>query len=275
MNVWSIERAEPRRSAPSLDISRAAGLMAAIGSHRQDAFAAEVVRTVSAFVPVAQCTVYAYDAERRPRAVSIADGRDGRELGTISALYTRYFYPMDGNQQVMGVESRRTGGPRLVVHRQARDDISHPAYRENCYARPDVRERIAILSGADACSWLSVNLYRSTQQGNFQPGELEVIGELAPLLADAARHHSRIVDASRHLPALLLRRLHAACPDLSKRELDVIRGMLEGLSSPQIAEVMGVRLSSVTTYQKRAYRRLGISGVRELFALCMAAEGGG
>jgi DNA-binding CsgD family transcriptional regulator len=57
---------------------------------------------------------------------------------------------------------------------------------------------------------------------------------------------------------------------LSKRELDVLRCVLEGLTAVEIAEIMGVQPSSVTTYQKRAYKRLGISSQRQLFALCMA-----
>ncbi|KDR39341.1 hypothetical protein BG61_33430 [Caballeronia glathei] len=57
---------------------------------------------------------------------------------------------------------------------------------------------------------------------------------------------------------------------MSKRELDVLRGVLEGLTAQDIGEVMGVKASSVVTYQKRAFRRLGISSQRQLFALCIA-----
>ena len=64
-------------------------------------------------------------------------------------------------------------------------------------------------------------------------------------------------------------RLRIACPELSKRELDVLRGILDGQTAHEIGETIGVKTSSVVTYQKRAYRRLGISSQRELFALCM------
>jgi DNA-binding CsgD family transcriptional regulator len=32
---------------------------------------------------------------------------------------------------------------------------------------------------------------------------------------------------------------------------------------------MGIKATSVVTYQKRAFRRLGISSQRQLFALCI------
>jgi DNA-binding CsgD family transcriptional regulator len=57
----------------------------------------------------------------------------------------------------------------------------------------------------------------------------------------------------------MLARLRGTCPDLSKRELDVLRGVLEGSTTHDIGERFGVKPSSVVTYQKRAYRRLGIS----------------
>lgn len=70
----------------------------------------------------------------------------------------------------------------------------------------------------------------------------------------------------------------AACyqkPNVSDRlsllvQPAVLRCVLEGLTAVEIAEIMGVQPSSVTTYQKRAYKRLGISSQRQLFALCMA-----
>ena len=69
------------------------------------------------------------------------------------------------------------------------------------------------------------------------------------------------------LPASLLR--VELTEDQPIRELDVLRGVLEGQTAHEIGETIGVKASSVVTYQKRAYRRLGISSQRQLFALCL------
>jgi DNA-binding CsgD family transcriptional regulator len=70
----------------------------------------------------------------------------------------------------------------------------------------------------------------------------------------------------------MLARVRRACPQLTPRELDVLRGTLDGASAVEIAAQMGVKPASVVTYQKRAYARLGISSQRQLFALCMQPE---
>ena len=71
------------------------------------------------------------------------------------------------------------------------------------------------------------------------------------------------------IPQLMLARVRGICPDLSKRELDVLCGVSEGRTAQEIGELMGVKSSSVVTYQKRASRRLGFSSHRQLFALCL------
>lgn len=50
----------------------------------------------------------------------------------------------------------------------------------------------------------------------------------------------------------MLARLRGACPAFSKRELDVLRGVLEGQSAREIGDTIGVKASSVVTYQKHA-----------------------
>ena len=91
------------------------------------------------------------------------------------------------------------------------------------------------------------------------------------MFAHAARHHYAISGQQQQsIPQLMLARVRSVCPDLSKRELDVLRGVLEGHTAVEIAELMGIKPSSVLTYQKRAYQRLGISSQRQLFALCLS-----
>jgi DNA-binding CsgD family transcriptional regulator len=59
---------------------------------------------------------------------------------------------------------------------------------------------------------------------------------------------------------------------LTKRDLDVVRGLLAGLATEGIAERMGIEVSSAQTYLKRVYRKLGISGQRELFGVLLAPD---
>jgi DNA-binding CsgD family transcriptional regulator len=105
----------------------------------------------------------------------------------------------------------------------------------------------------------------------FQPGELERVESLAHLFAHAAKSHYALNGQHQQgSAAAMLARVRRVCPALTPRELDVLRGTLEGAA--EIAVQMGVKPASVVTYQKRAYARLGISSQRQLFALCMVPE---
>ncbi|KVX58093.1 helix-turn-helix transcriptional regulator [Burkholderia cepacia] len=248
MRTWRLERAN---LAAQLDVSRATRLVAAIGGNEPNAFAAEILKLFDDALSITQCTIFAYEFGNRPRTMSVADHRGGRYLRDLADTYARHFYALDGNQQ-------------------AGDEIDHEAYRAACYRGPGVSDRLALLMQPGDATWLSINLYRAHRSGAFQPREIAAIEALAPLIAQAARHHYALAGAAQiGIPQRMLARLRHACPDLSKRELDVLRGVLDGQTAHEIGETIGVKASSVVTYQKRAYRRLGISSQRELFALCM------
>jgi DNA-binding CsgD family transcriptional regulator len=129
---------------------------------------------------------------------------------------------------------------------------------------------VSLLVQPTADIWLSVNLYRDRRFGNYHPREIALIEAMAPLIAHAARHHYAICgQRDMAISHLMLARVRGLCPELSKRELDVLTGVLEGLSAQEIGDTMGIKATSVVTYQKRAFRRLGISSQRQLFALCI------
>lgn len=69
----------------------------------------------------------------------------------------------------------------------------------------------------------------------------------------------------RHFGTSLKTRLRANCPSLTRRETSVCESLLRGRSAPEVAAALGIRVSSVQTYRKRAYTKLGVSSLPELF----------
>jgi len=267
MRFWQLT---PPLLVGQLDISRATSLIAAIGSSDMNAFAAEVLELFGDAVALSQCTVFAYESSNRPRTMSVAGHRGSNYLREIAETYARRFYALDGNQHVIAAAVQRRPGSLLTLHQQASTDIAHEAYRVGCYQTPNVSDRIGLLLQPAGDIWLSVNLYRDKGHGNFQPKEIAQVELLAPLIANAAKQHYALNGHRQaNVGQLMLARVQRACPALSKRELDVLRGVLEGRTVHEIADLIGVTASSVKTYQKRAYHRLGISTQRELFALCL------
>lgn len=270
MRYW---RLDPPRQTGQFDLSRVTRLVSAIGRDDANALAAEVLNMLGPTTSVSQCTVFAYEFGNRPRTVSVADHRGGRFLRDVADTYARLFYALDGNQPIVSGATSDKPGSSLVLHWQSSADIEHDGYRTACYATPNVSDRLSLLLQPAADIWLSVNLYRERDAGNFRPGEIELVESLAPLIGEATRHHYALRGQSQMgIPQMMFARLRSLCPTLSKRELDVLRGVLEGHSATEIAERMGVKPTSVVTYQKRAYQRLGISSQRQLFALCLAAD---
>ncbi|CAG9232525.1 Helix-turn-helix transcriptional regulator [Paraburkholderia tropica] len=272
MRYWRLDR--PSQTG-QFDLSRVTRLVASIGDDDANALAAEVLNLLGPATSVSQCTVFAYEFGNRPRTVSVADHRGGRFLRDVADTYARLFYALDGNQRIVAGHDADAPGNALVLHWQTSADIAHDGYRTACYATPNVSDRLSLLLQPAADIWLSVNLYRERDAGNFRPAEVELVESLAPLIGEATKHHYALNGQRQAgIAPLMLARLRGLCPDLSKRELDALRGVLEGHSAAEIADHMGVKPSSVVTYQKRAYRRLGISSQRQLFALCLAHGNG-
>ncbi|NML60123.1 helix-turn-helix transcriptional regulator [Massilia sp. RP-1-19] len=270
MRYWSLDRPAP---AALLDLSRVTGLVAAIGQADNTTFAAEVLKTLAEPAKISQCTVFAYEFGNRPRTVSVADHRGGRFLRDVADAYARHYYLLDGNQRVITAAPQASSGSSLIIHQQNTDDIDHAGYRAACYSDPNVCDRLSLMVQPADHIWLSVNLYRDRSYGNFEPGEIALVEALAPLIGHAARHHYVMHGQNQlGIPQLMLARVRRLCPSLAKRELDVVRGVLEGRTAAEIADLMGIKPTSVITYQKRAYQRLGISSQRQLFALCLSTD---
>ena len=255
-----------------LGLTQVTRLVGKLGQSGRHAVAEEVLHLIGARVPLAQCAIFSYERGGRPRMVALGDRARTAALPAISQDYVARFYPLDGSVAVMRDEleaARRAprADPRILLHRQSGSDIAHPEYRRVCYELPRLAERLAILALYEGERWLSVNLYRGIEHGPFDAAAVSVVEAFAPLVVQAVRLHYASRSLNEDLAELMLARLLRRCPTLSKRDCDVVRGLLSGHSTDHIADHMGIERSSAQTYLKRLYRKLGISGQRELFGL--------
>jgi DNA-binding CsgD family transcriptional regulator len=274
-NYWPLT---PQASAAfEIPLAQVTGLLQKLGLSGRHAVAEDLLRLVGGHVPLAQCTIFSFEGQARPRIVAVGDRARTEALPRISQDYITRFYPLDGSVRVMQAElaaaqRASAANPLILLHRQKGTDVTHREYREICYELPQVAERLAILALQEGSRWLSVNFYRGIEHGPFDARSIAVIEAFAPLVVHAVRLHYAGQVVNHDLAELMLARLLRRCPGLTKRDLDVVRGLLSGLATEGIADRMGIELSSAQTYLKRVYRKLGISGQRELLGLLMEPE---
>lgn len=258
-------------STLELPLTQVSALLAKLGLSDRHAVAEDVLHLLGPLVPLAQCTIFSFEGTGRPRTVAVGDRARTRELPDISQAYVQRFYRLDGAQQAMQAHEAAARKappqrPHIVLHRQAASDVPHPEYRQTCYALPQVAERLAILSLHEGRRWLSVNLYRGLEHGLFSDTEIATVQALAPLIVQAVRLHYTGQVLGSDLMALMMDRLALRGPVLTPRDEDVVRGLLQGLSTQALAERLGLTPASAQTYTKRLYRKLGVSGHKELVA---------
>lgn len=261
----------PGTSAPPLPLAQVGALLEKLGQSDRDAVAEALLRLLGSLVPLAQCTVFAFEGGGRPRTVAVGDRARTRELPDISQAYVQRYYRLDGAMQAMQAHeaaARRAPPqrPHIVLHRQAAADVQHPEYRQTCYTLPQVVERLAILSLHQGRRWLSVNLYRGLEHGLLGAEDIAMVEALAPLIVQAVRLHYTGQLLGADLMVLMMDRLALRAPALTARDQDVVQGLLRGLSAAALAERLGLTPASAQTYTKRLYRKLGVSGHKELVA---------
>ncbi len=271
-NWWVLSPAMSASPVADVPLPQMTALLQKLGLAGRHEVAEDLLRIVSAQVPMAQCTIFSFEGESAPRTVAVGDRSRTAALRRITHDYVTRYHPLDGCREAMRAEqdaARRASAaqPHIVLHRQRPQDIAHPDYRHVCYELPRVAERVAMLALYEGWRWLSVNFYRGQEHGPLLPDDWRRLEALAPLVVHAARLHyaGQLFDAD--LAEWLLARLHRRHPALTKRELDVLRGLLQGLDNDTLAQRLGLELSSTQTYVKRVHRKLGVASQRELLGL--------
>ncbi len=241
-----------------------AGAVAALGTA---AFAGELLAALNRLLPVDHLSLMRFEDRGRAPVLESAIWRGGEHVAAVQRAYLGGLYRRDPN---FGASIAQ-----VTVRKLHRDAIPDPDYRERCYVRAGLLERLTVAI-PDGKRLLALNLYRRVDGGEFSAGETERIEGLRKFLAALALKHVGTIGMllrSRERGdriAALAARLHALDARLSRRERDVAARILAGMTSEGIALDLGVSRNTVLTYRKRAYARLGVSSQAELFSLCLA-----
>ena len=249
-------------------VQSAAVYGAVVSEIGQPRFSEALMKAVALSVaPIDHCSIFHFKQGKYVHHVGTASAVS-LEKGVRSAeRYACGLHAYDPMKEFMRIAS---GNDPVRLFRLTPERIREQCYRDSL-AQLQTVERLSILTLAEE-SFYSLNLYRSRTSGRFSSRELSRLSDAAPLLGSLAKKHAEIVaSCAADLGAgQIAEHLHDSHAGLSPREIEVCKLALLGYRSEAIAQTLGLRYSTVLTYRKRAYAKLGISSQNELFRLCLS-----
>lgn len=160
--------------------------------------------------------------------------------------------------------------PRTIF-RQKWHDISNREYRAYCYESHDVLERVSIFDRSRRTPIL-LNLYRYKDSGHFSTVGVRRIEQSGGVLGALVAKHAELAAAVQRWKSQAnfgeaAKFLRNPALGLSTQEIEVCASLLAGFSYKEIAQRRSLKISSVITYRKRAFLKLGIRNRGELEAI--------
>jgi len=160
-----------------------------------------------------------------------------------------------------------------------------PAYRNHFFDRNDLIDKTSTIGRVEDGGVLC-NFYRMGASGPYSSDDRKRLERILPLMTAFIAAHYRLMrthGASHATPPSLRNRTRslvhtivgkrvAPFDRLTSREREVCERIVLGYTSIGIGLDLDIALSSVLTYRKRAYAKLGIGTQNELFALCLDAS---
>jgi DNA-binding CsgD family transcriptional regulator len=255
-------RKEPRLDGSAIP-SRLAGLTRALGGQ---GFEESLAGLLAALADIEQCNVFLFAQSGETRCLFSWNAVRPQACSLARRYVEGGFFAQDP-----ALLSLRKA-PRPRMERLHRDDINDPWYRRVFFDEVNLGGKLAIFEPAMP-EGVYLNFYHAAQKPEFSAKETGNLAFLSPFLAEILlKHHEMTRHASappglETMQELLIRK----APRLAGREIEVCARIVGGFSSEAIALELGIAASSVATYRKRAYAKLGISSQNELFALCLEA----
>lgn len=231
---------------------------------------------LSALAPSLRCahlSAFVFDAQLQPHQVmadSVGGGSVAERAGQMAR--TAGLHRVDPNTHTVG--AAQASGDEVLIARRRASDIAPSDPTLALFTRFKLADRMSLLARSGE-RWFALNLYRDHQEGEFDGNALAFWSGHARLLAALLRRHfeSRPPQAWHTAigpdNAALEQRLALLPHRLSAREQQVCARALRGITNAGIALDLGVQLSTVSTLRRRAFSKLGISTLGELFLLCL------
>jgi DNA-binding CsgD family transcriptional regulator len=216
-------------------------------------------------VPIDHCVVFTYADGEKPGHL-FTDGRmDPVDAQALAKAYVERFHAQDPNAAT--ILAGDEGHP--VRFDAARADAD---YRRTFFDRTGLVDKASTVGRIEA-DRVYCNFYRMAETGPYSALDWERLEQVLPVATALISTHYRMVRHQRagSLVHSLIGQARPPFDHLAPRERDVCQRILLGYTTLGIGLDLDIAPSSVITYRKRAYAKLGIASQNELFRLCLEA----
>jgi len=244
-----------------------------------DSFEEKLMNFLSKLVPIDHCAVFTYSNQGEAGHLFTHGKMPQRESEKLARDYVEKFHSQDPNyRSIKELEKEQ-------YYRFDRQDVKKnydPAYQNHFFDRSGLIDKAASIGKVED-GQVYCNFYRMNHSATYSKEEWKTLEKLMPLATALIAAHFELAklrgtafmdNGSENIVNKSI--VHNAISNdiepfnkLTKRERQVCERILLGYTTTGIGLDLNVAPTSVSTYRKRAYAKLGISSQNELFALCL------
>lgn len=232
----------------------------------RDNFESQLLALLHQAVGIEQCMIFGYSISGDIDCLLAANYQLPRVADRLAQIYVSGLFRQDPNYLHLSQLASQPESTSTDALTTMQVEAMSPAYRSHLFAFPDLVDKVSLNIAAKERAYY-LNLYRGTQRGPFTSANLNCLNGLAPLLSSLIRRHYSNSPAQ---PEQLSSREAAVLASLSERERQLCLYLLRGHTLKTAATKLDIAFSTIETYRKRAYAKLGVESKAGLVALCKA-----
>ena len=239
------------------------------------AFQQALFEFLNAVVPVDHCVVFTYSDGTGPGHLFTHSKMEADQARQLADDYVKRFHGEDPHYERV---KSGAGEEEALIHLDLAEDYD-PAYRNHFFDRSQLVDKASTIGAVEQGS-VYCNFYRMSGSGRYSPDDWALLQRMLPLVTAVISIHFRLSGANEDADASQNKRdsslVHSIISGgtnefavLTPRERQVCERILLGYTSVGIGLDLDIAPSSVVTYRRRAYTKLGIATQNELFRLCL------
>ncbi|PHZ85147.1 helix-turn-helix transcriptional regulator [Paremcibacter congregatus] len=218
-------------------------------------FNTDLIQLLTDFLFVDQCMVFTYAEAQQMKCLMSINFQNEKLAVPLAGDYINEGYQKDPNLEDI---KKLTVEESLTIRLSSVIDLISKTYKTKYYSQPSIADKVSHIQNVGGLVYY-FNFYRGQEKGPIIQTDLIGDDSFVSLLSNIMLlHFEKRGSSDSYMPLSFL----------SDRERQVCEGILKGQKTDFVAHVMGISPHTVTTYRKRAYRKLGISSRGELFLLC-------